>query len=383
MKIVIFTSTRADSGIMAPIARELTNREEFEVHALVTGTHLSDSFGRTVEQELSEWGPVVIHEVPMNQIEFSELGTAVALGNLQAELAGVIHALQPDLALVLGDRSEAVTFAFTCSILGVPIAHFHGGEISLGALDELHRHAITKLSSLHFPADESAVKRITQMGEQPDSIFFFGPLIADRMYADMSLTRETLAKKFSFSWAEKTAIVTMHGAKFDNPSTSEHLDALFNALDKIKNLNVIFTGPNSDPESQDLRTAILQYCSKQSSKAFFVESFGSDGYLRMLEICDVAIGNSSSLVHEAPFKGIPIVTLGSRQEGRGRPISAGIGPDPIAIERGIRAALEATGERAVVVFDGLAISTKIAEVIAATLPVTSKKIFWSDHEQPT
>ena len=380
MKLVIFTSTRADSGIMAPIARELTNQEEFEVHALVTGTHLSDSFGHTVKQELSKWGPVVIHEVPMNQIEFSELGTAIALGNLQAELAGVIHALKPDLALVLGDRSEAVTFAFTCSMLGVPIGHFHGGEISLGALDELHRHAISKLSSLHFPADESAVKRLTQMGEQPDLIFFFGPLIADRLTLDRSVSKEFLAEKFSFEWGEKTALITMHGAKFDNPSTGKHLEALLEACDEIEGLNLIFTGPNADPESQDLRIGILQYCFMNPAKAFFVESFGSESYLEMLTVCDVAIGNSSSLVHEAPFMGIPIVTLGSRQEGRGGFFSAGIGPNPIAIERGIRAMLEATGERTGVVFDSSSVSEKIVDAIFATLPITSKKIFWSDNE---
>jgi len=378
MKIVIFTSTRADSGIMAPIARELSSRDEFEVHALVTGTHLNDSFGHTVEQELSEWGSVSVHEVPMNQFEFSELGTAIVLGNLQVELAGVLHALKPDLALVLGDRSEAVTFAFTCSLLGVPIAHFHGGEVSLGALDELHRHAITKLSSLHFPAAESSVKRIIQMGEQPGSVFFFGPLVTDRISSAVSVSREFLSERFSFIWGDKTALITMHGAKFDTPSTGEHLHALLEACDRIEGLNLIFTGPNADPESQDLRKIIIHYCSMHSSKAFFVESFGPEGYLEMLTACDVAIGNSSSLVHEAPFVGIPIVTLGSRQEGRESSISPGIGPDPALIERRIRSGLDSTRRTIPNTPKSLTVSSQIAEVIVSSAPISRKKIFWDE-----
>jgi UDP-hydrolysing UDP-N-acetyl-D-glucosamine 2-epimerase len=287
-----------------------------------------------------------------------------------------MHELKPDLALVLGDRSEALTFTFTCSLLGIPIAHFHGGEVSIGALDELHRHAITKLSSLHFPAAETSVKRIIQMGEQPNSVFFFGPLVADRLTLDRSVSREFLAAKFSFEWGEKTALITMHGAKFDNPSTGKHLEALLEACDEIEGLNLIFTGPNADPESQDLRISIFQYCSMNPAKAFFVESFGSESYLEMLTACDVAIGNSSSLVHEAPFVGIPIIILGSRQEGRELSIAPGLGPDSVLINKKIQGALCSTKRKPAKKLVGLSVSFQIAEAIASSAPISRKKAFW-------
>ena len=380
MKLLIFTSTRADSGIMAPMARELSNRGEFEVHALVSGAHLSCNFGHTLEQELSAWGPVVVHEVPINQSEFSEVGTSRALGYLQVALSDVMFDLKPDLALVLGDRSEAVIFAFTCSLLGIPIAHFHGGEVSFGALDELHRHAITKLSSLHFPAAELSVKRIVQMGEQPSSVFFFGPLVSDRISSGGSVSKEFLAETFSFKWGENTALVTVHGAKFDNPSTAEHLTALLEACDKVEDLNVIFTGPNADPESQALRNAIVQYCLVNPSRAFFVESFGSESYLEMLKTCNVAIGNSSSLVHEASFTGIPIIALGCRQEGRSSSTPSGVGPDPILIELRIREALDSPRGSKGNMPSTFNVSEKIASAISLALPVNRKKIFWSEND---
>ena len=378
LKIAVFTSTRADSGILAPVARALAAMEDVEVHALATGTHLNGQFGHTLEQELSEWGPLEIHEIPLGQEFLTEIETAKSLGVFQVHLAETLASINPDSAVVLGDRTEALAFAFSCSILGIPLIHLHGGEISMGALDDNHRHAISKLSSLHFTSSEEASKRLQLMGENPTSISYFGSIASDRIPHQPIFTKAKLAKQFGFSWGEKTAVVTMHGAKFDNPSTAAHLSALLTAVDRVEGLNVVFTGPNADPESQQLRAMIVDYCKLHQSKAFFVESFGSQGYLDMLVHSDIAIGNSSSLIHEAPLVGVPAVLVGSRQDGREGKDKTGTGADPKEIGNLISQKLSGPRPAKQTQPGSGSVATLIAKTIYAKSPIGLQKGFWTE-----
>ena len=238
------------------------------------------------------------------------------LSRLQEGACKVIEEIKPTVAIVLGDRAEAVSFSFVCNLMDVPIAHFHGGEVSAGARDEYFRHAITKLSSLHFPTSENAARRIIQMGEMPSRVFYFAPLFLSRVNSAAQKSREMLAKEFGFRWGISTAIVTMHGAEFDRPSSETYLNELLIAFDSLPDLAVVFTGPNIDPESESIRKRITKWVEQNSSRAFFVESFGSANYISMLMNVDLALGNSSSLTLEAPILGTPYALLGDRQLGR-------------------------------------------------------------------
>jgi UDP-hydrolysing UDP-N-acetyl-D-glucosamine 2-epimerase len=375
LKILIFTSGRSDSGIFSPIVEALSSRS-VEIHCIASGSHIVDEFGHTLEEELKDWKSAKIHVVPLSQYGNSSVNQSLALGKLQIELTKKIAEISPDLALVLGDRAEAFVFAGTCSVMGTPLAHFHGGEVTGGALDELHRHAISKLSALHFVNSQSAASRLRSMGEDPKKIFYFGSLIRDRIKNLKPASKTDLAKRFNFEWGERTALVTIHGARFDYPSTEVHLSALLSALDAFKDLNVIFTGPNSDPESTGVRRMILEACRLTPDRFYFVESFGSEAYLQMLAGCDVAIGNSSSLILEAPHVGVPTIILGSRQRGRG-PEKTEIGANEISLRIAIEQSLCSPRSQASNGnYEGdQTISQRVADVIISHENISQQKIF--------
>lgn len=346
MKILVFTSTRADSGILSPLVENLTTRRESRVEVLATGTHLEDAFGKTLLDEVGEWGAELVHEVRLGSSGSSAADWARSMAIVMEGVTKNLVETLPDVAILVGDRAETLAFAFTCNILGIPLVHMHGGEVTQGAQDELFRHAITKLSTLHFPNSTIAAKRIIQLGEDPNCVVYFAPFINSRLITRKKITKSELAEKFSFTWGAKTALVTMHGASFDVPPTHVYLDGLLTALKDFPDLNVVFTGPNIDPESAGIREKILEQVKLRPERCFFVESFGAESYLSMLRSVDVAIGNSSSLVLEAPFTGTPTVILGDRQKGRSDSPVVSTGHDPIGIASAILGAMSLERESA-------------------------------------
>lgn len=336
MKILVFTSTRADSGILSPFVDELLSREGVEVEVLATGTHLEESFGNTLSEEIGAWGELPVHAVSMRVLDSSSLAWARSMGELLSGLGTEIDRLKPDAALLVGDRAEALIFSLACNFLGIPLIHLHGGEVTLGAQDESYRHSITKLSHLHFPTSKAAARRIVQLGEQPERVFFFAPLVNSRLTFAKETSKAQLAEKFGFAWGQKTALVTFHGAKFDDPPTLVYVKKLLTAIQNFPDLNVIFTGPNIDPESSEIRKLILKHVEEHSETAFFVESFGAKHYLSVLRLADIAIGNSSSLVLEAPVTGTRALIIGSRQQGRSEGASSLLAADSGEITKEIR-----------------------------------------------
>lgn len=339
MKVIVFTSTRADSGILRPFIATLLSNQSVDLLLLATGTHLEDEFGRTLEQEMSGLGEIRMKLVDLDLGQLTSLDWSRAMSQLLDRASLALGDFGPDVALILGDRAEALTFAVACSFLDVPIAHLHGGEITGGAKDEFFRHAISKLSSLHFPTSREAANRLIQMGELPETVFFFAPLFLSRLASTKVVAKDEMAAKFSFKWGAKTALVAMHGAKFDRPSTEVYLEKLLEALGSFPELNLVFTGPNADTESIGIRKRILEWVGENENRAFFVESFGSANFVSMLRHVDFAIGNSSSLVLEAPLLGTPIALLGDRQQGRGKPGVKALSADSAVITKAISALL--------------------------------------------
>ena len=339
LRVIVFTSTRADSGILSPFIAKLSSNESVDLLLLATGTHLEEEFGRTLEQEMYGLGDIRMKLVDLDLGQLTSLDWSRAMSQLLDKASLALEEFGPDVALILGDRSEALTFAVACNFLDVPIAHFHGGEVTGGAKDEFFRHAISKLSSLHFPTSREAANRLIQMGEVPETVFFFAPLFLSQLASKKVVAKDELAAKFSFKWGAKTALVAMHGAKFDRPSTEDYLDQLLQALGSFPELNLVFTGPNADTESIGIRRKILEWVGENESRAFFVESFGSANFVSMLRHVDFAIGNSSSLVLEAPLLGTPTALLGDRQQGRGEPRAKALPADSNVIKGAISALL--------------------------------------------
>lgn len=341
MKIAVFTSTRADSGILSPIIRAFGSREEAEVYGIISGTHLSQDYGESVVDEIHDWPLKGIYKVPFQIQNKSGADLARSLGDFQGDVATVLERLKPEIALVLGDRTETLAFSFVCSLLDIPLVHLHGGDITFGARDELHRHAISKLSQLHFPNSQGSAARLVQMGEDPSRVHYFGSFVGGRLANDHPEVRKEFWRKYPALSESRYFLISIHGALYDSPPTVRYFHELIRALDNFKDYKLVMTGPNSDIESNEVRKEIQRYTSLNPERAIYVESFGSQDYLLALEHAALAIGNSSSFVTEAPATSTPVILLGRRQEGRFDASTVHVtSADAIQIEAQVRMLLE-------------------------------------------
>lgn len=370
IKALMFSSTRADSGILRPLALELDRLPEVELRLCLSGTHFAEGRQATSSTDFDALGSEKIVLLPIPELE--RRGLESSLGNAYTVYLEHLRSEMPDMAIVLGDRVEALIFAFACTIANVPLVHLHGGELTFGALDELHRHAITKMSSLHFSVDAQSAKRIVQMGENPSTVFSFGSPRTDTIQASKSSTLWDLSNALGIELPDKFALVTMHPARHDSPATIVHQDALLEALRQLK-IFTVFTGPNADQGGDSLRRDIVEYLNERPELGVFVENMGEGPYLAALRLCSVAIGNSSSLILEAPMVGTPTVLIGNRQLGRAV-TSEGLGADAGMISKAIEEALHRDKNSLTLEIEG-SVSRLIAEQIVKSHPLNTRKVF--------
>lgn len=316
MRVLTFTSSRADSGILIPLLRELEVREDLDSTLLVSGTHLDSKFGATYESEFFDLKRTERVLIPLPQIDETFESQAEALGFALAEFARELRKLSPDVAVVLGDRTEALVFSVASTLAGVPLAHLHGGELTYGALDELHRHAITKMSNLHFTSNEPNAQRVLQMGETPDRVFSFGSPREDTLRNFEPLPLSSCATALGLDdLPSRFALFSVHNAKFDIPTTATIVREALIAI-REEGFFVVFSGTNSDEGFDSIRTVQNEFMAENPELVAYQESAGSTLYLSLLKHCTIAVGNSSSFALEAPLLGTPTVILGRRQLGR-------------------------------------------------------------------
>ncbi len=324
-KVAVMTGTRADFGLLRPLLAELDSRGDVTLQLIATGTHLSDAHGRTIS-EITAAGFSVAAEVSIwsevDSTHDSSLSAALDTGNAVAEFSRTLVALQPDVVVVLGDRLEAFAMATAAVVLQIPVSHIHGGELTLGAMDDSLRHAITKLSYLHFATTDDHAARIVQMGEEPSRVFNFGAPVLDTLSGMHFTTKDELAAKFGVVFGARTALMTFHPAAFDEAPALEMFEELLAAIDEMHECHFIFTGTNNDIGSDQVRERMAAFVAARPDRVTYVESFGQQGYLSAMHHVDLVVGNSSSTVLEAPLLGTPSVLVGNRQEGR--PLAASV-----------------------------------------------------------
>ena len=324
-KVAVMTGTRADFGLLRPLLVELDSRGDVTLQLIATGTHLSDAHGRTIG-EITAAGFSVAAEVSIwNEVDSthdSSLSAALDTSHAVAEFSRTLTALQPDVVVVLGDRLEAFAMATAAVVLQIPVAHIHGGELTLGAMDDSLRHAITKLSYLHFATTDDHAARIVQMGEEPSRVFNFGSPVLDTLSGMHFTTKDELAAKFGVVFGARTALMTFHPAAFDEAPALEMFEELLAAIDEMHECHFIFTGTNNDIGSDQVRERMAAFVAARPDRVTYVESFGQQGYLSAMHHVDLVVGNSSSTVLEAPLLGTPSVLVGNRQEGR--PLAASV-----------------------------------------------------------
>ncbi|BAO43679.1 UDP-N-acetylglucosamine 2-epimerase [Thiolapillus brandeum] len=335
-KVCVLTSTRADYGLLRWLMKEVSSSLRLELQVIAAGMHLSEKYGQTWH-EIEDDGFNIDERVSMDLEEDSPLAVSRAMGQALIGFAGALDKLQPDILMLLGDRFEILAAASAALLAGIPVGHIHGGEVTEGAMDESLRHAITKMSQLHFVAARSYQRRVLQMGEIPEQVYLVGGLGVDAIQRQPLLKRSELEKSLGHALGKSNLLVTWHPETLlDSAAGSGSLDALLAVLEEQKNTHIIITLPNADPGNNLIRQRMEDFAASHEH-VFAHASLGQLRYLSLLKIADAVLGNSSSGLLEAPTLGTPTVNIGDRQRGRLRADSV---IDCKGYRQDIRAALD-------------------------------------------
>lgn len=313
--ICAITGTRAEYGLLKPVLERIKLDKELRLILYVTGAHLSPEFGMTYH-EIEKDGFTIDRRIDMLLSVDTPQGILKSMG---IELIGLADAFildKPDMLLILGDRYEMLMAASAALLCNIPIAHMCGGETTQGAIDEAVRHSITKMSHLHFAATEEYEKRIIQLGEQPDTVFNVGAPGIENIKRMKLLEKEELEEELNICFKKHTAIVTFHPVTLDEGGSEHQMEELLKALEKLKNLNIIFTKGNADTGGRIMNQMVERFASENKERCRLFDSLGQLRYLSALKYSDIVIGNSSSGIIEVPSFHIPTVNIGIRQQGR-------------------------------------------------------------------
>jgi GDP/UDP-N,N'-diacetylbacillosamine 2-epimerase (hydrolysing) len=313
-KICVVTGTRAEYGLMRRLTEGIRADPDLTLQLVVTGMHLAPEFGSTW-REIERDGFVIDEKVEM--LLSADTGSGVAKSTALG-LIGISQALDrltPDILVILGDRFETLAAATAALFMRVPVAHLHGGEITEGAIDEAMRHAITKMSHLHFVAADEYRRRVIQLGEQPERVFLVGGLGVDIIKSLPLLDREAVEEALDLPLGKKSLLITFHPATLERASPAAQTGELLAALHGLEETQLIFTLPNADPGGREIAQQLNAFAASHPN-AVVRASLGQNLYLSCMKHVDGVIGNSSSGLAEAPSFGIGTVNIGERQRGR-------------------------------------------------------------------
>jgi len=276
--------------------------------------HLSSDFGLTYKQIEAD-GFTIDDKIENLLAADSKSAIAKSTGLATLLLSDSLSRLNPDIVLLLGDRYETFAAATTAMLLNIPIAHIHGGEITEGAVDEQIRHAITKMSQIHFTSTEIYRKRVIQMGENPQKVFNVGAPGIDNIKNLPLMNKEALEKELEWSFGEKSALFTYHPVTLEVSSLEDDIEKILKSL-KDSDLNILFTYANADDSGRIINQALENFCNLNPQKYKIVKSLGQLKYLSAMKYVDILIGNTSSGIIEAASFHKAVVNIGDRQKGR-------------------------------------------------------------------
>jgi UDP-hydrolysing UDP-N-acetyl-D-glucosamine 2-epimerase len=338
-RIAVVTGSRAEYGLLRGVLEELQGAPDVHLLLVVTGAHLLASHGLSGDV-VNEDGFSVDARVDIQLASDSGVGTAKSVGLGVIGFADALSRLQPDVVVVLGDRFEILAAAQAALFLRIPVAHIHGGEATEGVWDEAIRHAVTKMSHLHFVASEAFRDRVVQLGEDPDRVFVTGApgldAIRRRAPADEAAIRADLGLPRGMPFL----LVTYHPVTLLEEAGRSSIANLFEALDRFPDHGVVFTRANCDAGGEEIAQQVVRLAASRGGRVRLVNSLGTPRYIAAMEAAAAVVGNSSSGIIEAPSVGTPSVDIGERQ--RGRPAAASVLRCPDDAE-----AIHAAVERAV------------------------------------
>lgn len=314
-KICVITGCRSDYGLLWPLLKIIKEEKDFRLQLIATGAHLSSEFGRTYKI-IERDGFNINEKVSLDLSDDTNAGIIKSVGLGMPGFSDAFGRLKPDLVLVLGDRFEIFSAAAAAYLYRIPIAHLHGGELTEGSLDDGLRHAITKLSTLHFCSTLEYRNRIIQMGEDPKRVFNVGAIGIDNIRSTKLLDKDSLEKELRFSFGQKTVLVTLYPSTAEADAVGFEFKELLAALDTFEGLRVVFTRPGADIGASVISRLIDEYVSLRPGKAVAFINLGQLKYLSLINYVDAVVGNSSSGIIEVPSLFKPTVNIGNRQKGR-------------------------------------------------------------------
>jgi UDP-N-acetylglucosamine 2-epimerase (non-hydrolysing)/GDP/UDP-N,N'-diacetylbacillosamine 2-epimerase (hydrolysing) len=312
--ICVATTSRADYGILRSLLEEITADPALTLQLLATGSHLVPEQGSTY-QEIEADGYEISAQTEILLASDTGVAAAKSIGVGAISHADVLARLEPDILVVLGDRFELLSLVIPALMLGIPVAHIHGGEVSEGAIDDSVRHAITKMASLHFTSAEAHRARVMQMGEPPECVFAFGAPGLDTLHRAELLSRDELERGIEFSLEEPVALVTYHPVTREPDEAGTQIQELLAAIGE-SGIRALFTRANVDEGGHVINARVRAFCERDPEHYHLVDSLGSMRYLSLLRHVTLMVGNSSSGIIEAPSFRLPVVNVGSRQAGR-------------------------------------------------------------------
>lgn len=312
--ICVVTGSRAEYGLLKNLLVHIQASKKLNLQLVVTGSHISKKYGLTIREIIGDGFPI-IGTVDMQLDNDTSIGITRSMGLGLIEFADLFNRLSPDLLVIVGDRYEALVAATAAMIAKIPIAHIHGGELTEGAIDDAARHAITKLSHLHFVAADEYRNRVIQLGEDPSRVYCVGGLGVDNIRGVSLFSREDLEVALGIKLGKTNLLITYHPETLEKISPEEQISELLTALESFKDINLIFTSPNADMGGSKVKIAIDHFI-KSNPNAHLFQSLGQKKYFSCLAYFDAVVGNSSSGLLEAPSFQRATVNIGNRQKGR-------------------------------------------------------------------
>lgn len=383
MKICVVTGSRAEYGLLRPVMTAIAASPRLTLQVAVTGSHLEDAHGRTVQSIIAD-GFTVHAEVPAEQHDDSSVGIARSMGLTAEGFARAFAALTPDLVLVLGDRFEILAVVQAALVCRLPVAHLCGGDVTEGAWDDSIRHAITKMAHLHFVTNHAAARRVRQLGERPDRVHQVGSPGIDVIRTLPLLDGAELEAELGFTLRTRNVLVTYHPETLAFDDGIARLDELLAALEALgPDVGVIVTMPNADLGGAALAAHTRAWADEHDNAAAFM-SLGQLRYLSTMASVDAVVGNSSSGLYEAPSLFVPTVNIGGRQDGRLRASTViDCPPERGPIEAAIREAFDLDTIDAVSPYgDGHAAAAIVAALEAIDDPAALLRKGFVDLEIP-
>lgn len=318
IRVGVLTSSRADFGIYLPLLKALQKEEAFHLELIVFGTHLSKFHGYTVEQ-IEREGFKIAKRIESLLLGDTPSAIASAYGLTALKFAEYWQGNEQsfDVVFALGDRFEMAAAVAASIPFGIKIAHLHGGETTLGAIDNIYRHSISLASLLHFVAAEPFAKRLNQLlDDKKASIYNVGSLSLENLKNIDFLSIEAFKNKWQIDLNLKTILVTVHPETVAYQKNLAYCEETIKALEQLANeFQIVITMPNADTAGMVFREAFETLAKKQQSIKI-IENFGTQSYFTCMKYAKLMVGNTSSGIVEAASFQKYVLNLGDRQKDR-------------------------------------------------------------------